>query len=144
AILDPSQPRVFHAPGFFRTVRRIGDETRAGINAPIGEAVVASSHGEVRMATAILDADEQDGLLADLTGAGVEDRVGRVRPVPGRQYRVGGVALEQLRIEIGRPRFSSYFPSFRGVDRRVVRPGDADSDTFRAGCRDVYVVALTV
>ena len=51
----------------------------------------------MRMTAAVLDANEQDRLFAQLTRAGVEHRVGRVGPVPGREDRVVGMAMEQFR-----------------------------------------------
>ncbi len=43
---------------------------------------------------AILNADEQHGLIAQLTRAGIEHRVGRIRPVSGGQDGVVAVAME--------------------------------------------------
>jgi len=113
AILHPGQARVFHTPGFFRVVGRIGSETGPGVDVPVRHAVAAPGHGQMRMAPAVLDADEQNRFLAHLTRAGVEHRMSLVGPVPGREDRVGGVALEQLRVQIGWFRFSKHsdFPT---------------------------------
>ena len=108
AVLDPGQASVFHAPRFFRVVRRIGRETGLGVDPPVRHAVVAPGHGQMRMSPAVLDADEQDRFIAQLTRAGVEHRVGRIGPVPGREDRVVGVAMEQLRVQIGCFRFSMH------------------------------------
>ena len=108
AVLDPGQTGVFHAPLFFRVVRRIGAKLGFGVDAPVRHAVVASGHGQMRMPPAVLDADEQHRFLAQLARAGVEHRVGRIRPVPGRQDGVVAVAMEQLRAWIRGSRFSTH------------------------------------
>jgi hypothetical protein len=46
------------------------------------------------MAATVLDTDEQDRFITDLTCTGVEDGVGGVWPVPRRQNRVGVVSVE--------------------------------------------------
>ena len=107
-IFDPGHARVFHAPRFFRVVCRIGRETGLRVDPPIRHAVVAPGHGQMRMSPPVLDADQQDRFLAQLTRAGVEHRVGRIRPVAGREDRVGVVAMEQLRVLAGRCRFSMH------------------------------------
>ena len=106
AVLDPSQARIFHAPGLFRVVCRIGSETGLGVDPPVRHAVAAAGHGQMRMAAAILDANEQDRLIAHLARAGVEYRMCRVGPVAGRENRVGAVAVEQLRVQTKGRRFS--------------------------------------
>ena len=105
-LVNPGQAGVFHAPRFFRMVRRIGGETGLGVDLPVRHAVVAPGHGQMRMAPAVLDADQQDRFIAHLTRAGVEHRMCRVGPVAGREDRVGGMAMEQFRVQIGRCRFS--------------------------------------
>jgi hypothetical protein len=35
AVLDPGQAWIFHAPRFFRVVRRIGSEAGLGVDAPV-------------------------------------------------------------------------------------------------------------
>ncbi|GEM_PF-1682793 len=54
----------------------------------------------MRMATAVLDADQQDGFHAHLTRAGVEDRMGGVGPVLGREDRVVAVTPKQLGVPL--------------------------------------------
>jgi hypothetical protein len=98
AILDPGQPRVFHAPRFFGKMDRVRSEARLRVDVPVRHAIVAPSHGQMGMPSAILHADEQHRVIADLTRAGVEHRMGRVGPVPGGEDRVGGVTAEQFRV----------------------------------------------
>ncbi len=110
AVLDPSQAGIFHAPRLFRVVCRIGRETGFGVDPPVRRAVIASRHGQMRMSAAVLNADEQDRLLAHPTRAGVECRVRRIRPVSGRQDGVVAVAMEQLSAWIRGFRFSTHVP----------------------------------
>ena len=107
-LVDPGHTSVFHAPLFFRVVCRIGRETGLGVDPPVRHAVVAPGHGQMRMSPAVLDADEQDRFLAQLTRAGVEHRVGRIGPVSGGQDGVVAVAMEQLRVLVGCFRFSTH------------------------------------
>src|SRR5207237_853290 len=65
AVLDPGQARVFHAPRLFGVAARVGGEAGAGVDVPVRDAVVAPGDGQVRMAAAVLDADEQNGFVAD-------------------------------------------------------------------------------
>jgi hypothetical protein len=74
----------------------IGQEAAVGVDNPVGEAVGAARHAEVREARAVLDADEQERLAFELRRRGVEDRVHHVRPIVGRQDRVTFVAAEEL------------------------------------------------
>jgi hypothetical protein len=98
-VFDPGEPGIFHAPGLFGEVNRIGSETGLRVDLPVRYAVVATRHGEVRMAAAVFDADQQDRLIASLASAGVEHRVRRIRPIAGGQNRVFGVAMEELGVE---------------------------------------------
>ena len=69
---------------------------------------------------AILNADEQHGLIAQLTHAGIEHRVGRIGPVSGGQDGVVAVAMEQLRVSIGDCRWSKHIDLsrlFNSVER---------------------------
>ena len=100
AVFDPGQARVFHAPRFFREVRRIGREAGLRVDLPVRHAVVAAGHGQMRMAAAVFDADQQDRFIAQLTRAGIEHRVGRIGPVAGREDRIVRMAMEQLRVQI--------------------------------------------
>ena len=60
------------------------------------------------MTAAVLDADEQDRFIAHLAGAGIEDGVGRVRPIARRQNRIIDVAVKQFHMQIGSFRFAKH------------------------------------
>src|SRR5271155_2526538 len=77
------------------------------------------------MAPAILDTDEQNRFIAHLTRAGVEYRMSRIGPVPSREDRVGGMALEQLRVQVWRFRFSNHSVSLNARRLRELAPGHA-------------------
>ena len=53
------------------------------------------------MAAAVFDADQQNRFIARLTGAGIKDRMRRIRPVVGGQNRIVGMAMKQLGVERG-------------------------------------------
>jgi hypothetical protein len=97
---------MIHWPRFFRAVERIGSKTGFGADPPIRHAVVASRHGQVGMAAAILDANEQNRLIARLARAGVKHRMCRVGPIAGSENRVALVAVEKIRVHTNGRRFS--------------------------------------
>src|SRR5262249_32864027 len=111
-----------------------GSEAGLGADLPVRYTVVAPGHGQVRKAPSVLDAHEQNRFLAHLTRAGIEHRVRRVRPVPGREDRVGAMATEQLFGEIRYSRFSKHSVILLGwrpssVDRLNPRTRSTSTDT---------------
>ncbi|OPZ77029.1 MAG: hypothetical protein BWY77_01771 [bacterium ADurb.Bin431] len=66
------------------------------------EAVAAAGGEGEGFAAAVLDAEEEDGLVVKLDGAGIEDRgdVGQVggagRHVLAGDHRIGGMALHRF------------------------------------------------
>src|SRR5689334_6024811 len=62
----------------------------------------------MRMAAAVLHANKQHGFISHLARAGVEGRVGRVRPMLSRQNWVGRMPMEKFYVKIGSDRISQH------------------------------------
>ena len=95
ALGQPGDARVLAAPGLLGIAIDVGLEERLGIEPPVGDAVGAAGDVELGDPAEVLDADEEDRLVPDSGGAGIEDRVRGIRDVGRRQDGVRGVAPEE-------------------------------------------------
>ena len=96
AFRQPGQARVLAAPGLLGIADRPPARSRgSGSKRPAGLAIGAARDVELGDAAEILDANEEDRLVADARGARVEDAVGRVGDVGCGQDRVARGPLEQ-------------------------------------------------
>ena len=98
ALGQPGDPRILAAPGLLGIPIDVCLEERLGIEPPVGDAVSAAGHVELGDPAEVLDADEEDRLVPDSSGSGIEDRVRGIRDVGRRQDGIRGIApKERLR-----------------------------------------------
>jgi hypothetical protein len=60
------------------------------------------------MASPILDAHQQNRLIARLARSGIEYRMRWIWPILGREDRIGGLAMEQVHVQTWDLRFSTH------------------------------------
>jgi hypothetical protein len=74
---------------------RVGRETRGAVDVPIGDRDCTPRYGEIRVAASVLDADENDCLVAELARTGIEDGVSGIGPIAGGESRVRSDGVER-------------------------------------------------
>ena len=95
AVRQVHQARILAAPDLLR-MSRVRREQRRLVHPPVPHSVEAASYLEAGDSPEVLDPQQQDGLVADPRGAGVEDRVCRIRDVVGGDDRVRRMPGEEV------------------------------------------------
>ena len=85
-----------------------GAKLGCGINLPIGIPSLLRATQRCEWPRRSSTRTSRIGFIARLTGSGIEDGMCRIRPILGREDRIGGIAMKQLDVQTGNLRFSTH------------------------------------